>query len=273
MHICHKRLLIKFHNQPYFHKVTFEFQVRGKFVEINVGGNGPFAADVLDRNRKTFYIITSLYHRSIVSRGNELLVQFVSDLSRTGAGFMAHYKSIPRGSRSATPTLDTVHGPRTDLGNSVPKHKATPKPTARTKPKPTAKPKTTVKPKETLRQSARPQKPRPTPKPVRPKPTRPAPKPKPTPPQKPVSRVTPKPAAKPTKKPKAKPTPKPKVKPNIKPGVKATAKPGPKPAKPTPASKAKPKPKLVVKATPKPKTKPATNTSTKITLSGNKKRE
>uniref|UniRef100_A0A8C3AG04 Procollagen C-endopeptidase enhancer b n=1 Tax=Cyclopterus lumpus TaxID=8103 RepID=A0A8C3AG04_CYCLU len=38
----------------------------------------------------------------IVTNGNELLVQFVSDLSVTSDGFMAHYTSVPRGSRAAT---------------------------------------------------------------------------------------------------------------------------------------------------------------------------
>ncbi|MCJ8731479.1 hypothetical protein PDJAM_G00200040, partial [Pangasius djambal] len=227
-----------------------------------------------DNSRRIGKFCGDIAPEPIVSRGNELLVQFVSDLSLTGAGFMAHYKSIPRGSRTVTPTLDTVPGPRidSDLDNSIPKPRTTSKPTARTKPTP--KTKTTVKPKATPKPSSGPQKPkpaRPTPKPVRPKPARPTPKPKPKPPQKPASRVTPKPAAKPTVKPKAKPTPKPKVKPNIKPGVKTTAKPGTKPAKSTPASKAKPKPKPGVKTTPKPKTKPATNTSTKITPTGNKK--
>ncbi|XP_026791721.3 procollagen C-endopeptidase enhancer b isoform X1 [Pangasianodon hypophthalmus] len=230
-----------------------------------------------DNSRRIGKFCGDIVPEPIVSRGNELLVQFVSDLSLTGAGFMAHYKSIPRGSRTATPTLGTVPGPRIDsdlnsTANLIPKPRTTPKPTARTKPTP--KPKTTVKPKATLKPSSRPQKPkpaRPTPKPVRPKPARPTPKPKPKPPQKPVNKVTPKPVAKPTVKPKAKPTPKPKVKPNTKPGVKATAKPGTKPAKPTPASKAKPKPKPGVKTTLKPKTKPATNTSTKITPTGNKK--
>ncbi|KAM9500249.1 procollagen C-endopeptidase enhancer b [Clarias gariepinus] len=226
-----------------------------------------------DNSRRIGKYCGDIAPEPIVSRGNELLVQFVSDLSLTGAGFMAHYKSIPRGSRIATPTLDTVPGPKidSDLVNSVPNPGTTTKPMRKTTPKP----KTIAKPKTTRKPLLGPQKPkttRPPPKPVRPKPARPTIKPKPKPPQKPPSRVTPKPAAKPKVKATAKPTPKPKVKPNIKPGVKATAKPG---TKPTPASKAKPKPKLVVKTTPKPKskTKPATNTSTKITPTANKKLE
>ncbi|KAF5902495.1 procollagen C-endopeptidase enhancer 2-like, partial [Clarias magur] len=226
-----------------------------------------------DNSRRIGKFCGDVAPEPIVSRGNELLVQFVSDLSLTGAGFMAHYKSIPRGSRIATPTLDTVPGPKidSDLVNPVPSPGATTKPMGRTTPKP----KTTAKPKTTRKPLFRPQKPktsRPPPKPVRPKPARPTLKPKPKLPQKPPNRVTPKPAAKTKVKATAKPTPKPKVKPNIKPGVKATAKPG---TKSTPAYKAKPKPKLVVKTTPKPKTKPATNTSTKTnqTPTANKKLE
>jgi len=51
----------------------------------------------------------------VVTNGNELLVHFVSDLSVTASGFMAHYRSIPRSSRTATASLDTVHGPRVDI--------------------------------------------------------------------------------------------------------------------------------------------------------------
>ncbi|XP_060780574.1 procollagen C-endopeptidase enhancer b isoform X2 [Neoarius graeffei] len=215
-----------------------------------------------DNSRRIGKFCGDIAPEPIVTRGNELLVQFVSDLSLTGAGFRAHYKSIPRGSRAATPTLDVVFGSKmdSDLVNSIPKPRTTSKPPARTKPKLT--PKATVKPSSGAQ---KPKPARPTLKPVKPKPARPTPKPKPKPPQKPANRVTPKPAAKPKVKPKAKP--------NIKPGGKATAKPGTKPAKPTPPSKAKPKPKPGVKPILKPKTKPATNTSTKITPAGNKKLE
>ncbi|XP_026184365.1 procollagen C-endopeptidase enhancer a [Mastacembelus armatus] len=41
----------------------------------------------------------------IITSGNELLVQFVSDLSVTSDGFLARYASIPRGSQ--TPTVDS----------------------------------------------------------------------------------------------------------------------------------------------------------------------
>uniref|UniRef100_A0A4W4GWN6 Procollagen C-endopeptidase enhancer b n=1 Tax=Electrophorus electricus TaxID=8005 RepID=A0A4W4GWN6_ELEEL len=50
----------------------------------------------------------------VVTNGNELLVQFVSDLSVTGSGFLAHYNSISRGSRTATVGLDTAPGPQVD---------------------------------------------------------------------------------------------------------------------------------------------------------------
>ncbi|XP_076829158.1 procollagen C-endopeptidase enhancer b [Brachyhypopomus gauderio] len=198
----------------------------------------------------------------VVTNGNELLVQFVSDLSVTGSGFLAHYNSIPRGSRTATTGLDTVPGPKVDPVPTSPRSR--PAGPAVPKPKPTPKPKPVVKPKVTPKPPSRPQKPktpRPTPKPAsKPKPAKPTPKPKPkpakpTPKPKPKPRVTPKPAVKPTLKPKVKPTPKPKVK--------TTAKPGSKPAKPTTASKAKPKPSV------KTGSKPQTNNGTATT--GNRK--
>ncbi|XP_050971192.1 LOW QUALITY PROTEIN: procollagen C-endopeptidase enhancer b [Labeo rohita] len=155
----------------------------------------------------------------VVTNANELLVHFVSDLSVTAAGFVAHYQSVPRGSRTATATLDTVHGPRVDASAAKPTT-----PPARTKPKIKPTPKAPSRP-------SKPVPPRPTPKPR----AKPAPKPKPvrpTPPTRPRARITPKPAvrvpAKPTKKPTPKPTPKPTsttAKPKVKPGVKPTTKP------------------------------------------------
>ncbi|XP_026114688.1 procollagen C-endopeptidase enhancer 2-like [Carassius auratus] len=50
--------------------------------------------------------------RDIISNGNVLLVQFVSDLSVTSDGFMASYTSIPRGLRSPTAGGDVASGPR-----------------------------------------------------------------------------------------------------------------------------------------------------------------
>uniref|UniRef100_H3CN13 Procollagen C-endopeptidase enhancer b n=1 Tax=Tetraodon nigroviridis TaxID=99883 RepID=H3CN13_TETNG len=49
----------------------------------------------------------------IVTNGNELLVQFVSDLSITSDGFLAHYSSVPRGTRTPTSTGDFIYGPQT----------------------------------------------------------------------------------------------------------------------------------------------------------------
>ncbi|KAF4110807.1 procollagen C-endopeptidase enhancer b [Onychostoma macrolepis] len=160
---------------------------------------------------------------AVVTNGNELLVHFVSDLSVTASGFLAHYQSIPRGSRTATATLDTVHGAR--VGTS---------PTKPTTPPARPKPKIKPTPKAPSRQP-KPVQPRPTPK----QRSKPAPKPKPvrpTPPTRSGARITPKPAvkvpAKPTKRPTLKPTvrPQPKptsttAKPKVKPGVKPTAKP------------------------------------------------
>ncbi|KAI7814753.1 procollagen C-endopeptidase enhancer b precursor, partial [Triplophysa rosa] len=182
----------------------------------------------------------------VVTNGNELLVHFVSDLSVTAAGFMAHYNSIPRGSRTPTSGLDTVLRPRTDTSTT----KST---------TPPAKPKRKSKPT------------------VRPKPTPKAPsgQRKPTPP-----RPTPKPRSKPTPKPKVRPTPPAKTKSttrtatrvNRKPAVKVTTKPKPDSkhqAKATnsPSATTKPKVKPVpgAKATAKPKTNPNTKPGNKTT--------
>ncbi|KAI4881131.1 hypothetical protein NFI96_017874 [Prochilodus magdalenae] len=197
----------------------------------------------------------------IVTNGNELLVQFVSDLSVTGSGFMAHYSSVPKGSRTPTTDLDSVPGARVDPPPVRPTTKPAGPARPTTKPSATPKPKLIVKPKATPKPPTRPPKPKPPrptpPKPAvrsssKPKPARPTPKPKPKPTQRPAVKVTPKPAVKPALKPKTKPTPKPKVSPTLKPVVKTTAK----PAKATPAPKAKPG----VKTIPKPKTTAATAT-------------
>uniref|UniRef100_A0A672T432 Procollagen C-endopeptidase enhancer b n=1 Tax=Sinocyclocheilus grahami TaxID=75366 RepID=A0A672T432_SINGR len=95
---------------------------------------------------------------AIVTNGNELLVHFVSDLSVTAAGFLAHYQSIPRVSRTAT-----VHGPRVSTSPTKPTT-----PPARPKPKIKPTPKAPSRP-------PKPAPPRPTPKPR----SKPAPKPKP----------------------------------------------------------------------------------------------
>ncbi|KAL4659590.1 procollagen C-endopeptidase enhancer 2-like [Arapaima gigas] len=50
----------------------------------------------------------------VVTDGNELLVQFVSDLSVTSDGFMARYSSVPKGSRQFTRETDIRAGTRTE---------------------------------------------------------------------------------------------------------------------------------------------------------------
>ncbi|CAL8378696.1 unnamed protein product [Boreogadus saida] len=50
---------------------------------------------------------------TIVTNGNELLVQFVSDLSVTSDGFMAFYSSVPRGARAPGPGGDFIYSPNT----------------------------------------------------------------------------------------------------------------------------------------------------------------
>ncbi|XP_068444105.1 procollagen C-endopeptidase enhancer b [Clinocottus analis] len=201
---------------------------------------------------------------TIVTNGNELLVQFVSDLSVTSDGFMAHYNSVPRGSRAATTGGDFIYGPQT---TSIPQRavvkpsrpaKPTPKP--RPGPKPTTKP--AKKPLVKIPLKPPPRKPivKPTAKPktAKPKPAKPA---KPTP-KAPVK----KPSRKPGFTPKTKPTPKPKIIKTLKPSIKAkptrkpalktkpTFRPGVKPVKPTSKSGVKPtaKPKMKPKVTLKP---------------------
>ncbi|XP_022616502.1 procollagen C-endopeptidase enhancer 2-like [Seriola dumerili] len=185
---------------------------------------------------------------TIVTNGNELLVQFVSDLSITSDGFMAYYSSVPRGSRTPTAGGDFIYSPQTtSMPQKVPVRprkpiKPTPKPRPGLQPKPT---------KKTLVKKPPPRKPiaKPAVKPTaKPKPAKPTPK---------------APVKKPAPKPRAKPTPKPKIiKPVLKPSIKAkptrkptlrtkpTLKPAVKRVKPTPKSGVKPivKPK----ATPKP---------------------
>jgi len=193
---------------------------------------------------------------TIVTNGNELLVQFVSDLSVTSDGFMAFYTSVPRGSRTPTAGGDFIYGPQTTSTPQKPAvkpRKPTPKPRPGLLPKPTPKP--AKKPLVKIPLKPPPRKPsakpavKPTAKPKPAKPTRKAP----------VKKPAPKPGAKPTPKPKfIKPTLKPRIKakPTRKPALKTkpTVKPGVKPVKPTPKSRVKPttKPKMKPKATPKP---------------------
>ncbi|XP_068164193.1 procollagen C-endopeptidase enhancer b [Antennarius striatus] len=202
---------------------------------------------------------------AIVTNGNELLVQFVSDLSITSDGFMAHYSSVPRGSRTPTAGGDFIYGPQT---TSMPQRvrkpsKPTPKPRLRPGPKPKTTPKPTLKPtpKTTPKPTKKPQVKIPLKPPPRKPAAKPPAKPKPTKatPKAPVRKPTPKPAAKPTRKFKVfKPTLKPsvKAKPTRKPAVrtKPTLKPGVRPVKPTLKSGVKPtpKPKIKPKVTPKP---------------------
>ncbi|XP_061664567.1 procollagen C-endopeptidase enhancer 2-like [Syngnathoides biaculeatus] len=190
---------------------------------------------------------------TVVTNGNQLLVQFVSDLSVTSDGFMAHYNSVPRGSRTPTAGGDFIHRSETPSATRKPVVKPNKPIKATAKPvKTTPKPKTSVQPKAT---------PKPAKKPVGKLPIKPPPR-KPTskPSAKPkMTKPTPKvPGKKQTPKPKTKPSPKPKVtkvgKPTRKPAPKT--KPTPKTAvkllKPTPKSKPKVKPTPKTKVTPKP---------------------
>ncbi|TNN58885.1 Procollagen C-endopeptidase enhancer 1 [Liparis tanakae] len=198
----------------------------------------------------------------IVTHGNELLVQFVSDLSVTSDGFMAHYTSVPRGSRAATVGGDFIYGPQTTSmpGRAAVKPSKPANPTPKPRPGPKPSPKPARKPLVKIPLKPPPRKPinKPTakPKPAKPKPAKPSPK-------APVK----KPSRKPGFKPKAKPTPKPKIiktilkpsikaKPTRKPALKTKPilKPGVKPVKPTSKSRVKPtaRPKIKPKVTLKP---------------------
>ncbi|CAN9501657.1 unnamed protein product [Ophioblennius macclurei] len=71
--------------------------------------------------------------RPIITSGNVLLVQFVSDLSVTSDGFLAHYTSVPRGSQ--IPTIDSEAGTR-----SIPQRPAVKPEVPRQRPAPTEQP-------------------------------------------------------------------------------------------------------------------------------------
>ncbi|KAG9346597.1 hypothetical protein JZ751_006908 [Albula glossodonta] len=213
---------------------------------------------------------------NIVTNGNELLVQFVSDLSVTSDGFMAHYKSIPRGSKPPTVASDVGPGPRVDAiptspvrPTPKPKHrpakpaiKPTTKPRVKASAKPTSRPKPvklTPKPKLPPKAGSKPT-PNPGTKPILKPGAKPGTKPTPKPGTKPGTKPIPKPSAKPSIKPTPKPATKPVVKPSPKPGTKLVVKPSPKPGT---KLGAKPTPKPGVKPTPKPGTKTGTKLSPK----------
>ncbi|XP_029436221.1 procollagen C-endopeptidase enhancer 2-like [Rhinatrema bivittatum] len=80
----------------------------------------------------------------IYSDGNELLVQFVSDLSVTADGFTASYSTKPKAERGPTSRSES-----TTATTQVPKPPIHPKPVPGQKPKATVKP--IVKPKPTTR--------------------------------------------------------------------------------------------------------------------------
>lgn len=46
--------------------------------------------------------------RPFITTGNVMLVQFVSDLSVTSDGFLAHYSSVPRGTEISTDDVGAV---------------------------------------------------------------------------------------------------------------------------------------------------------------------
>ncbi|XP_052315252.1 procollagen C-endopeptidase enhancer b isoform X1 [Oncorhynchus keta] len=203
---------------------------------------------------------------TLVTNGNELLVQFVSDLSVTSNGFMAHYSSVPRGSRTPSSGEDSIHGSRVAAIPQKPTSKPTKPARNIPKPKPAIRAKPTPKPatRPGVRIPVKPPPRKPTAKPgVRPIP-KPGIKAKPTPKPGTKAKPTPKPGtkAKPTPKPgtKAKPTLKPgtKAKPTLKPGTKVKSKPTPKPVAKTVKPTKKPVSKPGAKLTPEPGTKPKT---------------
>ncbi|KAG5844837.1 hypothetical protein ANANG_G00167290 [Anguilla anguilla] len=112
-----------------------------------------------DDSRRIGRYCGDLLPGDIVTNGNELLVQFVSDLSVTSDGFMASYSSIPRGSRE--PTVEGAAGTGPNMDSAPPKPSVKPPAPARPAPftpKPTSPPQpepTTPKP-ATRKQPTRP---------------------------------------------------------------------------------------------------------------------
>ena len=86
----------------------------------------------MDYSEFTTSSLTCLLSRPIISSGNVLLVQFVSDLSVTSDGFLARYNSVPRG--TTLQTVDSGAGTR-----SIPSRPAV-KPAAPKRPAATAPP-------------------------------------------------------------------------------------------------------------------------------------
>ncbi|KAL4631132.1 procollagen C-endopeptidase enhancer 2-like [Arapaima gigas] len=221
--------------------------------------------------------------QNIVTNGNDLLVQFVSDLSVTSDGFMATYTSIPHGSKTPTIGNDFIHAPRVASNppgtgasspkpvrpTNKPKTKLTPtsvKPTAKTRAgaKPSPKAKTNTMPKPGTKTIPKlPVKPTSKPK------TKPSPKTKINLTPKPKTKSIPKPekklSQKPTSKPQTKIIPKPKTKSTSKPGTKIIPKPG---IKPMPKPGTKPNFKPGIKTTPKPGVKPKTKVITGVKKPG-----
>ncbi|XP_012685416.1 procollagen C-endopeptidase enhancer a [Clupea harengus] len=115
--------------------------------------------------------------KEIVSNGNMLLVQFVSDTSVTSDGFMATYRSIPQGSKPPTTEGDIVTGPRVESRPRVPlgRPDRTNKPDKPEPRRPTDKPATTTTTTTTTTVRPTP-KPRPA-RPVKPNQRRPVNKP------------------------------------------------------------------------------------------------
>lgn len=112
------------------------------------------------------FLSLHLFSRNIVSNGNVLLVQFVSDLSVTSDGFMASYYSIPRGQRAPTEGGDNGSGPR--ISSTPTKPRITPFKPMKPVVKATEAPTTTTTTKV-------PEQPKPRPKPVRPTTRKPEP--------------------------------------------------------------------------------------------------
>ncbi|XP_041093375.1 procollagen C-endopeptidase enhancer a [Polyodon spathula] len=124
---------------------------------------------------------------TFVSNSSELLVQFVSDLSVTGDGFMVSYSAHPRGSKPTTPERGVRPAAKPAPG---------PKPTKPAKPvKPTIKPTSKPTVQLDLKATAKPTISKATPKPTGW--VKPIPRPGPRPIPKPGSRAGSKPAVRP----------------------------------------------------------------------------
>ncbi|KAG8537948.1 hypothetical protein GDO81_023519 [Engystomops pustulosus] len=145
-----------------------------------------FNGGMTDNNHQIGKFCGDIPPKTIYSDGNEMLVQFVSDLSVSADGFEAIYRmkdasEVPKKTEETKPTRSSIARPAGT--KPPPKPKPTPKATSKPTQKPTAKPTQKPTAKPTQKPTAKPtQKPtaRPTEKPIQKATAKPNAKPKPT---------------------------------------------------------------------------------------------